>query len=87
MMPAAAPEDEHQSIVDASEQARVSPSASIMAPPSPSTLRSNSPTEWSSTDGSSIWDDARPRRNSQESLRRRDSQEFILVEDESDEGH
>lgn len=58
------------------------------APPmSPSTMRSSSPTptDWSATSGSSLWEDARPSNASTGNLlERQPSPDFVFVEDEDD---
>ena len=82
-MPQAAPADERCSVLgveDGADAVLVDPveAASSMPPLSPSTLRSSSPTEWSTTSGSSVWEDAHP----QVSLHRTPSTEFVFVEDD-----
>lgn len=81
-MPQAAPADERGSVVGAEGEnvVHITPMGadSELPPPSPSTLRSSSPTEWSTTSGSSVWEDARPH----VSLHRAPSTEFVFVEDD-----
>jgi hypothetical protein len=83
MMPQAAPADERGPVLRAEDEAdvvRVPPveAYSELPPPSPSTLRSSSPTEWSTTSGSSVWEDTHPH----VSLHRAPSTEFVFVEDD-----
>lgn len=85
-MPVAAPntQDEEESPVHISLA-----DAEDTIPPSPSTMRSSSPTEWS-TSGSSVWEDARPSPGAPGStLRRAPSTEFVFVDDDdmSEGGH
>lgn len=83
-MPRAAPIDERRFVLGLEDEADVvhvmSPAEadSEVPPPSPSTLRSSSPTEWSTTSGSSVWEDTQP----QVSLHRVTSNEFVFVEDD-----
>lgn len=92
VLPSAAPEEERQSLLSGRQPTVLaSPHASTMPPMSPSTLRSGSPT-WSSTDNSSMWEDARPSARVSDAeaapvLSRRASQEFVFVDDESEDGH
>lgn len=87
-----APEEERQSLLSGRSNQRhtaASTHYSTAAPMSPSTMKSSPPSSptWSVTDDASVWEDARPNASEARSvLSRRDSQEFILVDDESDGG-
>lgn len=84
MMPQAAPASE----TAGSEDGEV---VNVARAVSPSTLRSASPTptDWSATSGSSLWEDARPSSGNPppagfQTLHRQPSSEFVFVEDEDD---
>jgi len=76
-MPQAAPADEVLGAEDGTDAARIT-ADSELPPLSPSTLRSTSPTEWSTTSGSSVWEDAHP----EAALHRTPSIDFVFVDDE-----
>jgi len=87
MMPAAAPTAQEEEVDDGVQVSPTSPDADVdveTIPASPSTMRSSSPTEWSTTSGSSIWEDARPTpaTGTEPSLRRAPSTEFVFIDDD-----
>lgn len=86
MMPAAAPSSVHHA-ADSDDEDAVHVTREDMPLLSPSTMRSTSPTEWSETSGSSLWEDARPSVPAARaaSLHRHPSAEFVFIDDEDAE--